>query len=132
MTSSLMQTLGRVSLFIIYFWFGLLKLIGYSPAGSLVHALYDRTPIISLIPFTQFYIMFALFEMLIGILFLSRKYGNIALLLFLVHIFMTTLPLFVLPGITWQKFLIPTLEGQYIIKNIALVTVALSLKRSHR
>jgi uncharacterized membrane protein YkgB len=35
------------------------------------------------------------------------------------------LPLFLLPQITWQKFLVPTLEGQYIIKNLAIISLAL-------
>jgi uncharacterized membrane protein YkgB len=35
------------------------------------------------------------------------------------------LPLFLLPQITWHKFLVPTLEGQYIIKNLAIISLAL-------
>ncbi len=123
---------GRISLFIIYFGFGLLKLIGLSPASDLVHALYLKTPIISALPFQQFYLAFALFEMVIGLLFLFKKFTKLASILFFVHIVMTALPLILLPVIAWQKFLVPTLEGQYIIKNLALVAVVLFILRNRR
>ena len=58
---------ARVSLFIVFFWFGILKVLGLSPAGSLVHDLFDQT--ISFIPFDVFYICFALLECAIGIMF---------------------------------------------------------------
>jgi uncharacterized membrane protein YkgB len=37
------------------------------------------------------------------------------------------LPLLLLPTLTWQSLLIPTLAGQYIIKNIVIVALALSV-----
>ena len=37
-------------------------------------------------------------------------------------------PLFLFPAETWVRFpLVPTLEGQYIIKNIVLVSAAIVL-----
>jgi uncharacterized membrane protein YkgB len=36
-------------------------------------------------------------------------------------------PLFLLPDIAWQSFLAPTLEGQYIIKNIVVVALAATI-----
>ena len=32
-----------------------------------------------------------------------------------------TMPLVFLPAFTWQSFLVPTLEGQYIIKNVLIM-----------
>ena len=45
----------------------------------------------------------------------------------------TFLPLVILPDITFQDGnpLIPTLEGQYIIKNIIIITAALIIGRSY-
>ncbi|MCC7197825.1 hypothetical protein IT413_06580 [Candidatus Peregrinibacteria bacterium] len=37
------------------------------------------------------------------------------------------MPLILLPQITWQGFMTPTLEGQYIIKNLVIITTAMGL-----
>lgn len=121
--------LARISLFIIYFWFGLLKVIGMSPASEMVEKLLDIT--MPFIPFSTFIILFGLFEMLIGILFLIPKWEKFALILFIIHMFTTTLPLFFM-GEVWTAVLVPTLEGQYIIKNIALITCAWTIWDSQK
>jgi hypothetical protein len=33
-------------------------------------------------------------------------------------------PLVFVPELTWKSFLVPTLEGQYIIKNIVVIALA--------
>jgi len=45
----------------------------------------------------------------------------------------TFLPLVILPEITFQNSnpFLPTLEGQYIIKNIIIITAALMIGRSY-
>jgi uncharacterized membrane protein YkgB len=43
---------ARISLFVVFFWFGLLKVIGLSPASALVQRLFEHT--ISFIPFGTF------------------------------------------------------------------------------
>lgn len=120
--------LSRFALFIIYFWFGLLKVIGLSPASEMVHKLFKITvtPIVPFMPFSSFIVLFGLFEMLIGILFFVPKMEKFALGLFGVHMITTMLPLFFM-GEVWQKTLVPTLEGQYIVKNIALIACALTI-----
>jgi len=115
--------LAKFAIFVIYFWFGLLKLLGVSPAGPLVETLFEKT-LEGLIAFPVFYMAFALFEMAIGILFLVPKLERVAILLIAFHLGMIVLPLFLLPHITWQSFLVPTLEGQYIIKNILIAAAA--------
>lgn len=116
---------ARIAIFIIFFWFGILKLLGLSPAGPIVHQLFDQT--ISFMDFDSFYLLFSLFECLIGILFLIPGAMRIVLPLLLFHIVTTALPLFFLPDITWSGFLVPTLEGQYIIKNVAIIAAALGI-----
>ena len=113
---------ARTAIFIVYFWFGSLKLLGVSPAAPLVQALFERT--ITFMPFSVFYFLFSLFEVIIGILFLIRGMERAAILLLGIHLITTVMPLIFLPHITWQAFLIPTLEGQYIIKNVLIAASA--------
>jgi len=116
---------ARIGLFVVFFWFGLLKVIGLSPAGELVRALYEQT--ITFVSFDVFYLSFALLECLIGILFLIPGAERIVIPLLFVHMVATFLPLFMLPEITWQGAFVPTLEGQYIIKNLAIVAAAIGV-----
>jgi len=116
---------SRIALFIVFFWFGILKIIGTSPANPLVQKLFEKT--VPFISFGTFIILFGAYEMLIGILFLIPKREKLALALLIPHVLTTFLPLFLLPSITWQNFLTPTLEGQYIIKNLVIAALALNL-----
>ena|SRR3989338_10842575 len=117
--------LARFAIFVVYFWFGALKVFTESPANPLVSALLDKT--LPGVPFEIFIIFFGIFEMVIGILFLIPKAEKLAILLFCVHFVMIIMPLLILPQTTWQGFLTPTLEGQYIIKNILLLSVVVSI-----
>ena len=118
--------MARISLFVVFFWFGLLKAIGLSPAGSLVHGLFDAT-LAGTVPFAAFYVGFALFECLIGILFLIKGLERVVIPLLFIHMITTFLPLVALPDASWQAPFVPTLVGQYIIKNLVLVAVAIGI-----
>lgn len=114
--------LGRTALFIIFFWFGILKIFGTSPANPMVADLLSVTmPFMS---WETFIILFALYEMLIGIAFIIPRGERAAIALLIPHMIMTSLPLFFLPEMTWQGFLVPTLEGQYIVKNLVIIALA--------
>lgn len=117
------ELMARIALFVIFFWFGILKVIGTSPALGLVQELFEST-FLSGFDFVNFFILFGLYEMLIGTLFLFRKAERVAIALLLPHMVMTAMPLWILPEVGWQAPLTPTLEGQYIIKNLALVALA--------
>jgi uncharacterized membrane protein YkgB len=117
--------LARFSIFIVYGWFGILKVIGQSPASPLVLELLEKTlPFIS--PST-FIILFGVYEVLIGILFLIPKLRYVAISLLIPHLIMTAGPIVLLPAIAWSGWFIPTLEGQYIIKNILIVALAIHI-----
>ncbi len=116
---------ARFGLFLVFFWFGILKVVGLSPAGSLVEALFHQT--ITFMDFGTFYLMFGLLEMLIGVLFLIKGALRIVMPLLLFHMITTVMPLFVLPESSWQSFMVPTLVGQYIIKNIVIVACAMGI-----
>lgn len=117
--------IGRVALFAVYFWFGALKVVGISPASPLAEALTIRT--IGLQFFDVAFLTLALFECVIGVLFLIPRFTRLAVLLLLAHMMIVCSPLLLLPSEAWQSLLVPTLEGQYIIKNLALVAVALTI-----
>lgn len=65
--------------------------------------------------------------MVIGICFLIPKLSRLAIALLIPHMIMTILPLFFLTDLTWQGFLTPTLEGQYIIKNLVIIALAMGV-----
>jgi uncharacterized membrane protein YkgB len=116
---------ARVGLFIVFFWFGFLKVIGLSPASGVVQRLFENT--IPFMEFSTFLVLFGLFECLIGVLFLIKGMERIVIPLLLIHMVTTFGPLVYLPGETWQKFMVPTLEGQYIIKNFVLIAAAVGI-----
>lgn len=116
---------ARVALFLVYFWFGFLKVIGQSPASQLVQHLFEKT--IPFMSFPTFLILFGIFECLIGILFLIRGAERLAICLVALHMIPVFLPLILLPQEMWTGFLIPTLEGQYIIKNVLLIAVVIGI-----
>lgn len=116
---------ARLAIFVVYFWFGILKIIGTSPANPLVADLLHVT-----MPFMSwniFIILFSIYEMIIGILFLTARFEKIAFALLIIHMIMTSLPLIFLPEISWQGILTPTLEGQYIIKNLVILALAIGI-----
>jgi uncharacterized membrane protein YkgB len=116
---------SKIAFFIVFFWFGLLKVLGSSPAGPLVTELLDRT-----MPFwgaAGFMVAFGLFECLIGILFLLPKTERIVFPLLAFHMVTTLMPLVLLPAIAWHAPFVPTLEGQYMIKNVALIALAMAM-----
>lgn len=119
------KPLARLALFTVFFWFGILKVIGESPANPMVESLQQKTaPFLS---FSTFIILFGVYEMIIGLLFILPRLERAAIALLLPHMLMTSLPLVFLPAMTWQGFLIPTMEGQYIIKNLVIIALALGI-----
>jgi uncharacterized membrane protein YkgB len=119
--------LAHIALFIVFFWFGSIKMTGMSPANELVNALLVKIPVMNLWPFDSFIVVLGLVEMLIGILFLFPKTTKLAIAIMLPHMFTTMLPLVLVTEMTWQAPMIPTLAGQYIIKNVVIVALALSV-----
>lgn len=117
--------IARGAVFIIYFYFGILKLTGDSPATPLARSLVDRT--IGAAHFHAAYMILAVFECLIGVLFLFPKLTRVVIPLLLLHMIIVCSPLLLLPGQAFAKPFVPTLEGQYIIKNVAIIALALGV-----
>ncbi len=116
---------ARLALFVVFFWFGVLKLFELSPAGPLAEALTART--VGLEYFGVLYHSLSLLECLIGVLFLIPKATRIVIPLLFVHMIVVSGPLALVPELTWHGFMAPTLEGQYIIKNMVIVALAIGI-----
>lgn len=116
---------SRFAIFLVYFWFGALKVFSQSPANPLVSALLEQT--LPFITFNDFIIVFGVFEMIIGIIFIIPHLERLGILLLSLHLVTTIMPLFILRDATWQSFLTPTLEGQYIIKNVLIIALAIGI-----
>jgi uncharacterized membrane protein YkgB len=121
-------TLLRVALAVIFLWFGALKLIpGLSPAESLAGRTIE-TLTFGIVPAEVAIPFLGLWEVAIGIGLLFGVGMRVTLLLLFVQMLGTITPLILFPAETWTQFPIaPTLEGQYIIKNIVLVSAAIVL-----
>lgn len=118
-------SLDRFAIFLVFFWFGILKVLDLSPASGLVQRLFENT--IPFMSFHTFIICFGIFECIIGIMFLIRGLERFVIPLLLIHMITTLGPLVLLPEETWGGFFVPTLEGQYIIKNILIIACAISI-----
>jgi uncharacterized membrane protein YkgB len=116
-------TLLRISIGIVFLWFGALKLQPeLSPAEGLIRASLPFLPMQLFIPFL------ALWEMLIGIGLISGRFMRVTLLLLLLQMPGTISPVFLRPDLVFTHFPYAlTLEGQYIVKNMVLISAALVL-----
>ena len=65
--------------------------------------------------------------MAIGLAFLVAGAERLAIVLLLPHMLAAFLPLIILPDYTWASVLVPTFTGQYIIKNLVIIALALSV-----
>jgi len=118
----------RIALGVVFLWFGALKLIpGLSPAEDLAGRTIE-TLTLGIIPAAVALPVLALWEVAIGLGLLAGRWMRVTLLLLFVQMAGTVTPLFLFPAETFSQFpLVPTLEGQYIIKNIVLVAAAIVL-----
>lgn len=112
----------RISIGVIFFWFGALKLIpGLSPAEALI-----TSTLGAMVPMGLFIPFLAIWEMVIGLGFITGKFMRVTILLMFLQMGGTISPLFLNPDAVWTTFPFAlTLEGQYIIKNLVLVSAAL-------
>ena len=116
----------RVSLGIVFLWFGALKLIsGLSPAEELAARTIEQLSLGLVGPAVSVPVLGA-WEVLIGLGLLTGRFLRATLLLLALQMAGTFTPLLLFPEETFSQFPIaPTLEGQYIIKNIVLIGAAM-------
>ena len=118
----------RIALAIVFLWFGGLKLIpGLSPAEDLAGRTIEQLTF-GVVPTSVALPVLAIWEVAIGVGLLLGKWMRVTLLLLFVQMLGTVTPLILFPAETWVRFpIVPTLEGQYIIKNVVLVSAAIVL-----
>ena len=119
-------TLLRVSLGIVFLWFGLLKFFpGLSPAQDLATNTIEQLTFGIVEPSVSIYIL-ATWETLIGLGLITGLFLRAALFLLFLQMLGTLAPLVLFPDQTFVQFpYAPTLEGQYIMKNMVLISAAL-------
>jgi uncharacterized membrane protein YkgB len=110
----------RISLAVVFIWFGGLKPLGLSPAAGLVEKTVYWMPAEIFIPILGWW------EVLIGVCLLYRPLIKVALTLLFLQMPGTALPLVLLPEVCFVKAPYAlTMEGQYIIKNLVLISAAI-------
>ncbi|HVL70153.1 MAG TPA: hypothetical protein VM364_23030 [Vicinamibacterales bacterium] len=115
----------RLSLGIVFVWFGLLKPLGLSPAEPLLKATVGWMPLLNA---DQWLAVIGWWEVTIGLTFLHRATVRVAIALLALQMVGTFLPLLMLPQVVFQAGHLPyapTMEGQYIIKNLVIISAAL-------
>jgi uncharacterized membrane protein YphA (DoxX/SURF4 family) len=107
---------------LVFFWFGFLKFFpDLSPAEDLATNTIDLLTF-GLIPPNVSIIILAVWEVLIGLGLIFGKFLRTTLLLLFLQMLGTITPLFLFTGEVFTQIpYAPTLEGQYIIKNMVLI-----------
>lgn len=116
----------RISLGIVFFWFGFLKFFpGLSPAQDLATRTMEILTFGLLRPQLSIYIL-ATWECLIGLGLITGWFMRATLLLLFLQMMGTITPIFFFPAEVFTHIpYAPTLEGQYIIKNMVLISAGL-------
>lgn len=116
----------RIALGVVFLWFGVLKFFpNLSPAETLVGRTIEQLTL-GVIPASTSLPVLAAWESVIGIGLIVGRGLRGVLLLLAVQMAGTFTPLLLFPNETFTTFPIaPTLEGQYIIKNIVLIGAAM-------
>ena len=113
----------RICLGIVFFWFGLLKVMGRSPVAQLVAQTVYWVPPKFFVPFL------GAWEMAVGVGLLFAVALRLTLFLFWLQMAGTFLVLVLRPDIAFQggnPFLLTT-EGEFVVKNLVLIAAGLAV-----
>jgi uncharacterized membrane protein YkgB len=111
----------RISLSIVFLWFGALKVFGVSPVADLVAStVYWLEP-------EQVVMALGVLELAVGVGLLLRVALRLVLLALVAQLIGTFLVLVIQPGIAFQNGnpLLLTVEGEFVVKNLVLITAGL-------
>lgn len=116
----------RIGLGVVFLWFGVLKFFpGLSPAEDLAARTIQALSFGAVGPSVSLPVL-ATWESLIGLGLITGRFLRATLALLALQMAGTITPLVLFPSETFTQFPIaPTLEGQYIIKNVVLVGAAM-------
>ena len=119
-----------ISMGLVFVWFGALKLAGMSPAEPLIRDTLDFLPSTGV---NLLILLLALWEVAIGVGFLSGKAKRVVLIMLLLQMAGAMSPLILAPERLWETFpFVWTLEGQYVFKDIVLVSAGLVIGATNR
>jgi uncharacterized membrane protein YphA (DoxX/SURF4 family) len=119
----------RISIGLVFTWFGVLK---FFPSVSSAEPIAVETLsklTLGLVPERLLVLGLATFETGLGICFVLGLYRRLALLFLVAHMCGTALPFFMFPTELFSQLFVPTFLGQYILKNMIIVSAALALLR---
>ncbi len=116
----------RIGMGLVFLWFGVLKFLpGLSPAQDLATRTIEQLTLGAIGPAASMPVL-ATWETLIGLGLISGRFLRATLFLLAVQMLGAATPLVLFPAETFTMFpLAPTLEGQYIIKNVVLIGAAM-------
>jgi uncharacterized membrane protein YkgB len=116
----------RISLGVIFLWFGLLKFLPIVlPIDVLAEKILTTMTFHCFQPENCLHVL-AFFECIIGVGMLTGRFLRLTVFLLFLQMPGTFLPLILLHRETWIRFpFVPTFEGQYIIKNFALIAAGI-------
>ena len=124
----------RWAIGINYFWFGLLKFFdGLSPAEALAKNTI-RILTFGFVPDEINLMVLAIWEVAIGVMFLSGYFVRFGAMAAIVHMVFTFMPLFFFPDVSFSHAPYGfTIVGQYIVKNLVfLAALCLILKEEEQ
>ncbi|GAB4548915.1 MAG: DoxX family protein [Phycisphaerales bacterium] len=110
----------RYGLALLFVWFGALKTVGHPTTTSLLaQTIYFGDP--------KFVVpILGCWEVGIGVCLLVRRLNRVGLLLLIIRLPGTFLALVLMPDVCFSgSVLVPTPQGQYLIKDLVLFTAAL-------
>ena len=115
----------RISIGVIFFWFGMLKFFpGISPAEDFAAQTIELLTLGSIPAATALFLL-AVWECLIGLGLIFGVFMRATLFLLFTQMLGTVTPLFLLPHEVFTHFPYAlTLKGQYIVKNLVIISAA--------
>lgn len=116
----------RISLGLVFLWFGVLKFFpDLSPAEDLA-ARTIETMTFGIVQENVSLPVLAAWETLIGLGLITGRYVRATLLLLALQMVGTVMPVFLFPDEVFTRIpYAPTLEGQYIFKNLVIISAGL-------
>lgn len=119
----------QISIGVVYLWFGFLKFFpNVSPAEGLAGDTIHQLTFGALSKQTSLTLL-ATWEVGVGLFLIMRKYFAVAFWFVMVHMAFTFTPLILLPNVSFTSAPYGlTLVGQYIIKNIIVVSALLVIR----
>lgn len=111
----------RVSLGIVFLWFGSLKVFGFSPVVDLIAGTY------SFFPTSQFVMFLGIWEVLIGLGLILKLNLRVTLAFLWLQMAGTLTALALNPSIFFvnHNIFLLTTEGEFVVKNLVLIAAGL-------